>query len=279
MNATASVLGVLTYTPASGSVLTAGSQTLSVTLVPTDTTDYTNVTTTVTLAVGQATPTITWPSPAAITYGTVLGASQLDATASTTGAFVYTPAAGVTLGAGTQTLSVKFTPADTTDFTTVTVTTTLVVNKATPVITWAAPAGITYGTALSATQLDASSVVSGVLTYTPAAGAVLTAGSQTLSVTLVPTDTTDWQQCATQTVTLAVAQATPTITWVTPSGHHLWHGPGRESIRCHRLRGLVPCLIPRPLARSPYCFRCTDASRSPSLPTDTTDFTTVTVRP
>ena len=210
LNATASVLGVLTYTPASGSVLTAGSQTLSVTLVPTDTTDYTNVTKTVTLAVGQATPTITWPSPAAITYGTVLGATQLDATASTTGTFVYTPAAGATLGAGTQTLSVTFTPADTTDFTTVTVTTTLVVNKATPVITWAAPAGITYGTALSATQFERHGQrgLRVCLTYTPAAGTVLTAGSQTLSVTLVPTDTTDYTN-VTQTVILAVGQGGP----------------------------------------------------------------------
>ena len=55
------------------------------TLVPTDTTDYTNVTKTVTLAVGQATPTITWAAPAGITYGTALSATQLNATASVPG--------------------------------------------------------------------------------------------------------------------------------------------------------------------------------------------------
>jgi hypothetical protein len=32
-----------------------------------------------------------------------------------------------------------------------------VVKKATPAITWATPSAITYGTALSATQLDAAS--------------------------------------------------------------------------------------------------------------------------
>ena len=56
----------------------------------------------------------------------------------------------------------------------------LTVNKAAPAITWATPAAITYGTALSATQLNASSTVAGTFVYTPAAGAVLTAGPQTL---------------------------------------------------------------------------------------------------
>jgi hypothetical protein len=44
---------------------------------------------------------------------------------------------------------------------------TITVNKATPVITWANPADITYGTALSATQLNATSGgVAGTFTYT-----------------------------------------------------------------------------------------------------------------
>ena len=38
---------------------------------------------------------------------------------------------------------------------------TLVIGKATPVITWATPAAISYGTPLSAAQLDASSTVAG----------------------------------------------------------------------------------------------------------------------
>ena len=52
----------------------------------------------------MATPTVTWAAPAAITYGTALSATQLDATASVPGTFTYTPAAGTILGAGTQTL-------------------------------------------------------------------------------------------------------------------------------------------------------------------------------
>jgi hypothetical protein len=85
--------------------------------------------------VSQLTPTITWSTPASITYGTPLSSTQLDATASVPGTFVYSPAAGTVLGAGTQTLNVTFTPTDTTDYTTATATTTLTVTKAMPTTT------------------------------------------------------------------------------------------------------------------------------------------------
>ena len=49
------------------------------TFIPTDTTDYTTATATVTLQVIPTTPTITWAAPAAIVYGTALGAAQLNA--------------------------------------------------------------------------------------------------------------------------------------------------------------------------------------------------------
>ena len=45
--------------------------------------------------------------------------------------------------------------------------------KATPVLSWANPAFIQYGTALSATQLNASANVAGTFAYSPAAGTVL----------------------------------------------------------------------------------------------------------
>ena len=56
---------------------------------------------------------ITWPAPAAISYGTALSATQLNATASVPGTFVYTPSAGHVLAPGRYTLSVSFTPSDT----------------------------------------------------------------------------------------------------------------------------------------------------------------------
>jgi Bacterial Ig-like domain (group 3)/NHL repeat len=77
------------------------------------------------------------------------------------------------------------------------------VTRVTPAITWATPAQITFGTALSATQLDATSLVAGTFAYTPAAGTIPAGGMDTLSVTLSPTDTTAYNT-ATATVTLAV---------------------------------------------------------------------------
>jgi MBG domain/Thrombospondin type 3 repeat len=71
-----------------------------------------------TLTILPATPIITWPAPAPISAGTLLGAAQLNATAtgvggiSLAGNFVYTPAAGTALAAGTHVLAVEFTPND-----------------------------------------------------------------------------------------------------------------------------------------------------------------------
>jgi RHS repeat-associated protein len=173
-------------------------------------------TATVTLAVNKTTPTITWATPAAITYGTALSATQLDATSTVAGTFAYTPAAGTVLAAGSQTLSVTFTPTNTTLYNTAAATVTLTVSKATPTISWATPAAITYGTALSVTQLDATSTVAGTFAYTPAAGTVLSAGSQTLSVTFTPTNTTEYNT-ATASVTLTVNKTAPSISFTVPN--------------------------------------------------------------
>jgi hypothetical protein len=65
--------------------------------------------------------------------------------------------------------------------------------KVEPVITWSNPAGITYGTALFATQLNAVASVPGTFAYTPAAGAVLPAGNgQQLRVDFTPDDTRNY---------------------------------------------------------------------------------------
>jgi hypothetical protein len=117
LNATANVPGTFAYSPAAGTVLGAGSRTLSVTFIPTDTTNYASATSSVTLNVAKATPSITWPNPANIVYGTALGAAQLNATASVPGTFVYSPASGTVLNAGGYPLSVTFTPADAINYT------------------------------------------------------------------------------------------------------------------------------------------------------------------
>ena len=377
LNATASVAGTFSYSPALGTVPGAGAQTLSVTFTPSNTTVYSGASASVTLTVttapltitannqamllggplptltasysglvngdttaslstpctmattatasspagtypitasGAADPnynlsyvngtltvtataptqtTLTWAAPGAITYGTALSAAQLDATASDPGTFNYSPALGAMLAAGSQTLSVTFTPANSVLYSGATASTTLTVQKApltitannltmppggplptltasysgfvngdtasslttsvtlsttatvsspagtypitasgaasgnysisyvggtltvsgtsTPTLTWAAPAGITYGAALSAGQLDATASVPGTFTYRPASGAVLATGTQTLSVTFVPSNTALYSS-TNASVSLTVAKAPLTIT-------------------------------------------------------------------
>jgi streptogramin lyase len=215
LNATSNVAGNFSYSQAAGTVLWVGQQTLTAFFTPTDTTDYTMAMATVTLTVNQATPTITWAAPLAITYGTPLSATQLNASSNVAGSFTYSPVAGTVLGTGAHMLTVTFTPFDLTDYTTATATVTLTVSQATPTVTWATPAAITYGTPLSRRQLNANSTIPGTFTYSPAAGTVLGAGQQTLTVTFTPADTTDYTT-ATTTVTLAVNPATPKINWDTP---------------------------------------------------------------
>jgi len=190
--------------PHDASGLTAAGQTLFFT----GTDDHGNELWTAPLSV-PTTPAVTWANPAGITYGTALGAHQLDATSSVPGSFTYTPPAGTVLHAGAgQTLKASFTPTDTTDDTTATGSATINVLKATPILTWAKPANITSGTALGAAQLDATSTVPGTFTYSAAAGTVLHAGTgQSLMATFTPTDATDY----------TIATASTTINVVTPT--------------------------------------------------------------
>jgi hypothetical protein len=160
--------------------------------------------------VNKATPPVNWNTPAAITYGTALTSLQQDATSTVAGMFAYSPAAGTVLVSGSQTLSVTFTPTDTTDYNTATSTVAVTVNKATPTVTWAAPGAITSGTALSSTQLDATASVPGSFVYSPASGTVLAAGAQTLTVIFTPTDTVDYNT-ASVSVTLTVNQGISTL--------------------------------------------------------------------
>jgi RHS repeat-associated protein len=215
LNATASVPGNFVYSPAIGTVLQAGTQTLGATFTPTDSANYSIVATTATLTVGQAKPVVTWAMPASIDYGTTLNSMQLNATASVPGSFTYNPSAGSLLPSGAQKLSVNFTPFDATDYEGATASTSLQVLKATPVITWPVPAAVGYGTGLSAVQLNASSTVPGSFTYTPALGSVLPLGANILRVVFTPTDTSNYNSSQAQ-ITLNVFAGASPILWSQP---------------------------------------------------------------
>ena len=94
--------------------------------------------------------------------------------------------------------------------------------KATPTITWADPAPIAYGTALSSTQLNASASfngqpVAGTFTYTPPAGTVLDAGpDQVLSADFAPEAAGNFNSVLGTTVVISVGGGGQTIDFASP---------------------------------------------------------------
>ena len=143
LNATASVPGTFTYSPPADTVLYAlTDQTLSVTFTPTDSADYAPVSSSVTIDVHAANPTITWLRPHAIMYGTPLSDVQLNATATAVvngqtvnvaGTFTYSSPVGTVLPVDTNlSLTVVFRPFDPSDYSTVVKTTNITVTFGPP---------------------------------------------------------------------------------------------------------------------------------------------------
>jgi hypothetical protein len=205
---------------------------------PTDAVNYSAATKTVTINVTGGAPVITWANPADITYGTLLSATQLNATADVPGTFTYTPPSGTKLNAGPgQNLKVDFTPTDAVNYSAATKTVTINVTGGTPVITWANPADITYGTLLSATQLNATADVPGTFTYTPPSGTKLNAGpGQNLKVDFAPTDAVNYS-AATKTVTINVAKAPLTASFT--ANDKPYDGNTTATIATRKVNGVV----------------------------------------
>jgi hypothetical protein len=213
LNAYAFTLGTFAYTPPNGTVLDAGSHTLSVTFTPSNPA-YATETKTVSITVNKASPGLAWATPTPFSYGTALSATQLNATANTPGNFVYDPPAGTVLDVAIHSIGVQFTPTNP-NYTTASKSVLMIVGPASSGLAWATPASIVYGTALSATQLNASAAVDGAFVYTPASGTVLDAGPHTLSVTFTPTSGN--YSSATTTTSITVTPASSGLAWATPA--------------------------------------------------------------
>lgn len=124
-------------------------------------------------------------------------------TASPTGTYTITVAAG-TLAATNY------------DLTTFVDGVLTITPKLVPEIAWDNPTPIVYGTALGAAQLNATAsyegeAVPGTFVYTPASGAVLGGGEQTLSAMFTPDDTDTYASVPAK-VTLLVKRAPLTVT-------------------------------------------------------------------
>ncbi len=216
LNATASVPGEFTYAPAAGVVLATGEHLLLVSFKPAEAVSYEAATAEVQISVTKAIPAIIWAAPEPITYGTALDDEQLNAKASVPGEFTYTPAAGEVLASGVHSLWVSFTPADAASYEAATAEVQICVTKAIPAINWAAPAPITYGTALDQSQLNAKASVPGEFTYTPASGEMLAAGEHSLLVSFTPANAVSYDSASAK-VQIFVSKAIPAITWNAPA--------------------------------------------------------------
>jgi hypothetical protein len=162
----------------------AGTATQSVTFTPTDATNHNSVTTTVSVIVNKATPSIsTKPVASAITFGQKLSLANLTGgVASVPGTFAFTTP-NATPNAGTTTQSVTFTPIDATNHNSVTTTISVTVNKAAPSITTKPVASaITFGQRLSqATLTGGVASVPGTFAFSnPSLAPKLGKGTQTV---------------------------------------------------------------------------------------------------
>lgn len=200
LNATANVPGTFAYTPEAATKLNAGAASLSVTFTPSDSENYQTVTKTVTLIIAKAPLTIRAenkfkregdPMPAlTVVYSGFVNpdtAAVLDVpvTLSTT--------ANATSLLGNYPITVSGASDANYAITHVngnlTITTRLL-----PTITWPNPTAITYGTALTAAQLNATADVAGSFSYSPSLGTVLSAGQgRSLSATFLPNDTLNFE--------------------------------------------------------------------------------------
>lgn len=213
------------------STLNAGKdQTVSVRFVP-NSSNFNTVETTETIDIAKADPVLYW-LPGHVTYGaTDEDIENIIRVGWAIYNFVFVDGdydydipqplnVGIYYG-----VNLTFTPTgnDTVNFNSVKTTATIYVDKADPTITWTpSVAEITYGTTLSADQLNAEfspADAVGEFVYTEGedtivASTILDAGTHTITATLPESSN---YNAATATATIVVSKAESVITWETPA--------------------------------------------------------------
>jgi subtilase family serine protease len=215
LDAVANVPGAFTYSPTNGTVLNAGTNALSVVFTPTDTADYNSLTNTVslivlpaTLMVAAASSSRAYGQPNPPFAGTITGVTNGD---KITAVYSTTATSGSPLGNYSITPSLVDPNDRQTNYLVALVDGTLTILQATPVVTWSNPPPINYGTALTSNQLNAAANVPGSFMYSPTNGAVLNAGTNTLSLVFRAADNVDYAS-VTNLVNLLVSPAPLTVT-------------------------------------------------------------------
>jgi len=200
-----SVPGTLTFVNSSIAPK-AGITNVSLSFTPVDTTDYNNMTNTVSVTVNKGTPIVATPlSASAITYGQTLAGSTVTGATFTNiaGTVVFMAATNFVTPsivplAGVTNVQVYFVPLDMADYNNETNTIGVTVSKATPLLggTLAATA-ITYGQSLASSTPSGSftngagAAVPGALAFVNPA-LVPKAGTTNVQVSFTPSDTADY---------------------------------------------------------------------------------------
>jgi hypothetical protein len=208
-----------TYNGVSTVPTNAGTYTVVVTFTPNDTVHYTIATTTTTWTIKQLAVNLTGSR----TYdGTTTASASILSVANKIGNDNVTVVSGSGTLAGANaglesivsfgTLTLGGTAVN--NYTLSGATGSVTIGQATPAITWTNPCPIASFTPLSSKQLNAVANVAGAngsgFVYSPAAGALLSVGTHTLSATFTPADSTNYKT-ATATVQLVVLGSGVTV--------------------------------------------------------------------
>lgn len=190
LNASAPVAGQFEYSIGGGTILAAGTHSISVTFVPSDGTRYVSVVREAAVHVMAATPTLSVADARIVFDGSPHGVP-----ASAVGVFgeqlspviiTYGGSASAPTDAGTYAVTARFLGSS--NYTPAEGRATLSIERRPSTVTWSAPEPIVVGTPLGATHLRASADVPGRFVYVPAADTVLPVGRHDLSVRFVPDD-------------------------------------------------------------------------------------------
>jgi hypothetical protein len=242
-----SVAGTWSYASATSSVVAVsgssldfgnvGSSVVTATFMPTDTANYVSGgTVTMTVTVGQATPTFTW-SNVSKTFGdanfslsapTVAGsiAGSWSYTSATTSVISISGSTATVAGAGSSVVTATFTPTDTANYVSGgTVTMTVTVGQATPTFTWS-NVSASFGDADAAIVAPTvAGSVAGTWSYASATTSVVAisgssfdfgnAGSSVITATFTPSNTTNYVSGGTVTMTATVGLSNQSALTVT----------------------------------------------------------------
>jgi hypothetical protein len=156
--------------------------------------------------VQKRTPSIQWPAPAGISYGTALGSAQFSATSSTPGSFTYSPPVGTILNAGTHMLTALFTPADTLDLNSATASVSIEVNKAQATVSLDNLQQSFTGQPVPVSAATSPAGLSLIITYNGVAAAPTSPGNYLVVATI-----NDPNYAGSATGTLTIVGAVPAI--------------------------------------------------------------------